>query len=134
MEGPWGKRNGGLGVNSNSAAASLKPHMVLTSGHPQHPMSIQPPLAHQTSYSSLSYGNSSTMGNGGSSINRNRSNNIGNSIPAHSKVHHYNGNSSSHNVGHYDGHGVKKENVTQLSPVKKRIKESSPGSGNNNHG
>jgi hypothetical protein len=124
IEGAWGKRNAGPGVNSNPASSSLKPHMVLAAGH-QHP--IQPPLAHQTNYSSLLYGNGgSSVGNG---INRNR-HNIGNSIPAHSKVHsHYNGNSSSH-LGHYES--VKKENANQLSPVKKRVKESSPG--NNNHG
>ncbi|XP_021954938.1 homeodomain-interacting protein kinase 3 isoform X2 [Folsomia candida] len=129
IDGPWGKRNGGLGVNSNAAAASLKPsHMVLAPGHPQH--SIQPPLAHQTTYSSLNYGpGNNVVGNGN---NRNRNNNIGNSIPAHSKVHHYHGNSSSHIGHHYEGGHVKKENATQLSPVKKRIKESSPS--NNNHG
>jgi hypothetical protein len=123
VEGPWGKRNGGLGVgvSSSAASASLKQsHMVLTGGPPQHP--VQPPLAHQTSsYSSLTYGGAGASGGNGLNI-RNRNNNIGNSIPAHSKIHHY--STLSNHLPHFDG--VKKENHNQLSPVKKRVKESSP--------
>jgi len=121
VEGPWGKRNNGLGVSSSVASASLKQsHMVLTGGPPQHP--VQPPIAHQTSaYSSLTYG---AGAGAGSSVmnNRHRNNTLGNSIPAHSKVHHY--TTIPNHLPHYDG--VKKENVNQLSPVKKRVKESSP--------
>lgn len=123
VDGPWGKRNGGISVgvatNAVSGASSMKnPQMVLSTGPPQH--SVQPPLAHQTSsYSTLSY----AAGTGGNGNNRA---NIGNSIPAHSKVHHYpNGNQY-----HFDGLKKMNENVNQLSPVKKRVKESSPHSHN----
>ncbi|CAL8116038.1 unnamed protein product [Orchesella dallaii] len=129
VDGPWGKRNGGISVgvptNPVSGASAMKnPQMVLTTGPPQHP--VQPPLAHQTSsYSTLSY----TAGASGSSSSvNNRA--IGNSIPAHSKVHHY--PNGSQYVTHFDGVKKGNDNVSQLSPVKKRVKESSPHNHNGN--
>ena len=113
VDGPWGKRNGTIS-SGNSVSGMKTSQMVLPSQHQQHAVQIQPPVAHQTSsYSSLSY-------NGGS----NGRNNMGNSIPAHSKMHQY--SSGSQYVTHYDGLKKVNENVTQLSPVKKRVKESSP--------
>ncbi|CAG7722168.1 unnamed protein product [Allacma fusca] len=125
VEGPWGKRNST--INSGNSGSSMKAsQMVLAPQHQQHSVQIQPPLAHQTSsYSSLSY----SGGNNGR-------NNIGNSIPAHSKIHQY--SNGSQYVTHFDGLKKVNDNVTQLSPVKKRVKESSPhnhntGNWNNNH-
>lgn len=121
VDGPWGKRSSGISVgvptNPVSVSASMKnPQMVLSAAPPQH--SVQPPLAHQTSnYSTLNYGNS-----GSSSSNVNNRVNIGNSIPAHSKIHPY----SNGNQYHFDGLKKANDNLSQLSPVKKRVKEGSP--------
>jgi len=108
VDGPWGKRNGGS-VGGNIA---MKPQIVL--GPPQqhqHPM--QPPIAHQPSaYSSLTYNGS------------NGRQNIGNSIPAHTKLHH--DPNGSQYLPYFDGYRRMNESVPQLSPLKKRVKESSP--------
>jgi hypothetical protein len=109
-DGPWGKRNGGNVVGSN---VGMKASQIVLAPpqHHQHPM--QPPIAHQPSaYSSLTYNGS------------NGRQNMGNSIPAHTKLHH--DPNGSQYLPYFDGYRKMNENVPQLSPVKKRVKESSP--------
>jgi hypothetical protein len=114
VDGPWGKRPG---LNTSSSNGGMKSQIVLAPQHSQHPM--QPPLAHQTSsYSSLSY---TGIGNGRP--------HVGNSIPAHSKVHHEPNNQY---MPYFEGYKKTNESMNQLSPVKKRVKESSPHNHNNN--
>lgn len=114
VEASWGKRNGGL-VNSSSNSGVKGSQIVLTSQH-----LMQPPLAHQTTYSSLQY-NGSGHSNG--------RNHVGNSIPAHSRTHN---DSNGQYIQYVDS--SKKFNENQLSPVKKRVKENSPQSSNNGNG